>query len=334
MYITNTEYKNKQGIHIVTDNMKCIILPDGGKMVSLKLRSPGGEREMLAQAPGKGYIDLTPGGSYVDSECSAFDDMFPTIDPWESPERPYPDHGEVCRMQHTYEITNGPDGLALCTKAESPYGDYIFRKKYTEYREYGNAAKVPADRRANGIRIEYEVKNTSSKPLKAIWASHMMLRAEIYERVKLDEGIYTGELMFFDRGTDSYEDNGECIAGSIADSIAGSMEKGTGLIIQNGSRLLMSGRERNAYKFYIKEPYRGYFTYGDISVKCEGTDYLGIWMNNGAFKNMYNVAAEFCTGAYDTPGNAEKRGADVTVPAGETKKWKMIILRRNSERND
>ncbi len=290
MEICNAQYKNKQGIKLRTTAVECIILPEeGGKMVSFRDNSTG--RELLAQAEGEIYKDLTFRGSYVDSECSAFDEMFPTIDPWYNGEREYADHGEVCRLPNAYVVTKGK-AVALRLSVLSPFGDYRFRKTYQAC--------------DGGIEIAYEAENIGSKPLKAIWASHLMLQAQEGEAVLLSEDKkYAAEFMF-------------CEDAAIPKNVT----------IENGCELLRSApysETGNAYKFYIKEPYHGEFRYGKITVKTENAGYLGIWINNGCFKGMYNVAAEFCTGAYDTPGAAEAHGADVTIPAGKTLQWKLFL---------
>ncbi|MBS5842411.1 MAG: hypothetical protein KIC77_02855 [Clostridiales bacterium] len=293
MEICNAQYKNKQGIKIRTSALECIILPkEGGKMISLRERESG--EELLAQAEGKIYKDLTFNGSYVDSECSAFDDLFPTIDPWYNGDREYADHGEVCRLPNAYTIIKDGE-LSLHMSVLSPFGDYIFRKIYKE--------------QDGGIEITYEAENIGEKPLKAIWASHLMLKAQEGETVMLEEDKeYEAEFMF-------------CEDAEIA-------QRGTMTKLKNGCELLQSkpySETGNAYKFYIKKPYRGEFRYGKITIRTENANYLGIWINNGCFKGMYNVAAEFCTGAYDTPGAAEANGANVTIPAGETLKWKLFL---------
>ena len=136
-----------------------------------------------------------------------------------------------------------------------------------------------------------------------------MLKAREGEAVTLSgDDAYEAEFMF-------------CEDASVA-------QAGTETKLRNGCALLRSApwsRDGNAYKFYIKKPYTGSFKYGNLTVRTENADYLGIWINNGRFKGMYNVAAEFCTGAYDTPGKAEERGADVTIPKGGTRKWKLFL---------
>ena len=53
--------------------------------------------------------------------------------------------------------------------------------------------------------------------------------------------------------------------------------------------------------------------------------YLGIWMNNGEFKGMYNVALEPCTAPYDSPKNAQKAGICSEIPARGKVEFELII---------
>ena len=91
---------------------------DGAKMASLIDLATN--HELLLTRDGESYRVLTADGSYVDSECSAFDDMFPTIDPY-TPETgayrgiTYPDHGECCRLPYEVRV----EGNKLILSAHS-----------------------------------------------------------------------------------------------------------------------------------------------------------------------------------------------------------------------
>lgn len=90
-------YKDRPAIRVDTGALTALFLPeDGGKLASLKARDG---YEYLYQGPESRYRRLTVDGSYIEAECSGWDDMFPTIDPYQ-PEGlpPYPDHGEICRI--------------------------------------------------------------------------------------------------------------------------------------------------------------------------------------------------------------------------------------------
>ena len=89
-------YKDRPAFIVKGKELEAKILPeDGAKLASLKT---GSGRQLLEEAPGEAYRRLTLSGSYVEAECSAFDDMFPTIDPCDTAGFVYPDHGDVCRV--------------------------------------------------------------------------------------------------------------------------------------------------------------------------------------------------------------------------------------------
>ena len=81
-----------------------------------------------------------------------------------------------------------------------------------------------------------------------------------------------------------------------------------------------------AYKFYLKEPadrgelvcnrYRdGIFV--SVSYDAAKLPYVGLWMNNGTFKGMYNAAVEMCTAPFDSPEKAEAKGYRAALDANE-----------------
>ena len=71
-----------------------------------------------------------------------------------------------------------------------------------------------------------------------------------------------------------------------------------------------------AYKFYyLEKMVEGRFS---VRYSCgrelvfsydkEKLSYLGVWLNNGEFKDIYNIAPEPCTAPFDAPDKAAKRG--------------------------
>ena len=79
--ITKGKYKDRRAIVIESAALRATILPDDGAKMASLLRLCD-NRELLSVKDGEKYKVLDYTGSYVDSECSAFDDMFPTIDPY------------------------------------------------------------------------------------------------------------------------------------------------------------------------------------------------------------------------------------------------------------
>ena len=60
--------------------------------------------------------------------------------------------------------------------------------------------------------------------------------------------------------------------------------------------------------------------------------FLGVWMNNGGFKNMHSAALEPCTLPFDSPVDAEKRGNTLMLYKGDRYSFK-VCFRLFDERN-
>lgn len=116
--------------------------------------------EFLTQRYGDKYLRLNMDTNYVESECSAFDDMFPTIDPCVINGFSYPDHGEVCRSKFGYTFSE--QKISLKCKAKSV--NAIFSKDVY----FGNKE----------LRIRYEIVNQKSFELPYIRAGHTMFAGE------------------------------------------------------------------------------------------------------------------------------------------------------------
>ena len=268
---------------VTTQKLTAVFLPeDGAKLVSLK-RADG--KELLVTKPGQKYGVLTADGSYVDSECSGFDDMFPTVDP----DRPdtaypaYPDHGECCRLCYTAELTQ----TALTLRAESRLFPVTYEK----------TVSVTED---GGILLHYCIANRSEREFPFLWAGHIMLSGEPGMRVLTPFGPETErEMMFVDPATN------------------------TGKELPVDRLLTHVPGEGTAYKFYYLAPMpRGEFgvSYADstaliFSVDPKKLPYLGIWLNNGAFQGGYSITPEPCTAPFDAPTRGASRGCSCQIPA-------------------
>jgi hypothetical protein len=156
--IFEARYKDRPAVGIASGRLSALFLPgDGGKLASL--RDAQG-REYMAQAPGEVYLPLAYDDSYVDSECSGFDDMFPTIDPFTRDGVHYPDHGEVCRMPLECRVADGC--IELCASSRA-FG-YRFEKRVSTL--------------DGGLRLHYRIENRGDARLPCLWAAHCMLAGE------------------------------------------------------------------------------------------------------------------------------------------------------------
>ena len=89
----------------------------------------------------------------------------------------------------------------------------------------------------------------------------------------------------------------------------------------------------SAYKFYYLEKIKkGEFSlaYGDGSLLKFSYDkdklpYLGIWLNNGEFQNLYSITPEPCTAPFDSPNRAKKRGYSSIIDKNSELNFKISI---------
>ena len=283
--ICNGTYKDRPAVIAECGCLTAVFLPeDGGKMASLRVRNSG--KELLAVKNNPSYKVLSYDGIYIDSECSGFDDMFPTVDPYTPVEGslagiPYPDHGECCRLPYTTEIAE--DRVTL--KTVSACFPITYEKTV-----------IPTE--DGGMDIVYTVRNNSDSPFPYLWAGHIMLQGEDGIRVftPFAEDTPT-EIMFATTGADR-----ETLP---KDRLMG-YEPGVGA----------------AYKFYYLAPMQeGRFglvypagSRLTFTLDEQKLPYLGLWFNNGEFQDLYSITPEPCTVPFDAPDRAAKRGLTSIIP--------------------
>lgn len=301
MKLYETDYKDIKAIACETKKLKAIFLPDyGAKLTSLVSLENG--REFLEQAKGKEYKKPCYGGSYVDAECSAFDDMFPTIDaficteePWKGVE--YPDHGEVYALRWKYEILK--DGLHMWTYSVR-FG-YRMDKWVTE--EDGT------------LRIRYQVENLTDFEFNYIYAPHCMLAGE--------EGMVL-EL--------PYEGQEEITTIFSMSGRLGKYGTRASWPVYNGENLAeMPAFSQDNLKYFFDRPIpegKCVCRYPDgtqlvFRFDKEAMPYFAVWMNPGGFKDMCNLALEPCSGAFDRPDIAKLHRKNSVLKGEETKEWTL-----------
>ena len=295
MSITRTTYKSRPALAVTTHTMTALFLPeDGGKLASVKAADGF---EFLCQNPSPDYAPLAYDGSYVDSECASFDDMFPTVDPYTLAEGDYagvtyPDHGETCRL--SYKVTQR--GLGVALSADSRILPLTYEKIITPQAD-------------GSITITYAIENRANEPFPFIWAAHCMLRGQDDLRILTPYPEDTPLTYMF--------------GATHADGLP--LDRLSGYCPGSG----------RAYKYYFDEPSDGGFVsaiYKDSGHRFEmdfGTPfgsalpYLGVWINNGEFKDYYNIAIECATAPYDAPERAMQSGYCSEIP--RKSKWEFTL---------
>jgi len=298
--IRESGYKDITAIEALTQKWSVKFSPEyGGKMLSLVCRETG--REILEQATGQCYRKPQYAASYIDAECSAFDDMFPTIDECFGMEYPwhgtlYPDHGEVYSLPWQYE------------KLDDCLHMWVYSVRFS-YR----LDKFIYDKEG-ALRVAYKAHNLSPFAFSCLYAAHCMLKAE--------EGAVLEV---------PYEDGSRCTLifsdikqlGSYGDKIIWPAHNGWDL-----SRTPPKSAGVG-YKIYFDQPMgESICTYAypngqRLRMRLKGMPYFAIWANYGAFKGMYNVAVEPCTAALDSPFIAKAHGKGSSLPGGAAYEWEM-----------
>lgn len=299
MKIKKTTYKNISALKLETKKYTILILPDeGAKLASFIYKE--NDREYLMQNPSPQYLKLGLSGEFEKSECSGFDDMFPTIDPVtiENSNREklhYPDHGEICRLPFEYEICN--ESVILTCRSKITKAEYI---------------KTIKEGKDGEIEIFYKIINPTSFDIDLLWAAHCLVRAEKGGQVitPFKDGdavdiVYDSENNFAENYRCEYKK--EYLFSDWVDHVP------------------------TAKKLYFSEKcpdgFVGYrYPTGEAFVmrfNKEALPYLGIWQDNGKINGTYSVGIEPCTAGYDTVINAKKHKHKCDLKSGE--RWEIFL---------
>lgn len=277
-------YKDRPAFAVACDEFSALFLPlDGAKLVSIKAKNGD---ELLEQATGETYRRLGLDSSYIKSECSAFDDMFPAIDPCVINGMEYLDHGEVCRREHQVEI----NGDKITFRCELENLNITYCK--TAFAKDGM------------LHIAYRIENHNEFDFPYVWAGHMMFAGE--------NGAYAV--------SDFVPESPKRVMFGKPES-----DRTAHMLPPRGNKQYKFYylEEKPPVKCGIVYPERKkkISVIFDNSV----VKYLGIWMNPGDLNGMYNIALEPCTALYDNPVNAESANAASYIGAGEICEFTLKI---------
>ncbi len=282
--ISKTNYKDRPAIKVSAGDMEALFLPrDGGKFVSLKFKG----KEFFEHRKEENYRVLGLNTSYVESECSAFDDMFPTIDPCKINGMDYLDHGEVCRREHEVDATD--DSVTFTCQLENL--NTTFKKNIYE----DNGA----------LCIRYTIENHNSFDFPYLWAGHMMFRGE--------SGAYAV--------SEFAPDDPKKVMFGMPEFV----EKAH--ILPERGAIKQYKYYYTEAKGPVKcgVAYPNSKVQIALEFDSDVVKYLGLWVNPGDLNGMYNIALEPCTALYDDPINAEKANASSVIKSGETVEFTLKI---------
>ena len=282
--ITKTNYKDRPAIKVSAGDTEALFLPkDGGKFVSLKHKG----KEFFEHRKEENYRILGLDTSYIESECSAFDDMFPTIDPCTINGMDYLDHGEVCRREHEVEIKD--DTVTFTCELKNLNATF----KKSVYEESGT------------LCIRYRIENHNGFDFPYLWAGHMMFKGESGAYAVSDFTAHDEKKVMF--------------------GVPETLEKAHilpeyGAIRQYKYYYTDAKGPIRCGVVYPKSN-------AEVSLEFDSdiVKYLGLWVNPGDLNGMYNIALEPCTALYDDPINAKKANVDSVIKSGETVEFTLKI---------
>lgn len=304
MRILQSQYKDLTSFVLDGEFLKVTVLPYGGKIASVYHKDIG--REFLYQRSGDKYIASQYGDRFSDGEFSGFDDMFPTIDECIYADYPFtnsvmPDHGEVWSMPWNVEV----EKTAVNLNVHGVRLPYVFQKRITIV--------------DNVLNLDYQVKNLSTQSFGFIWAAHPLFNCSDRTRIVIPGAERIINVLDNSTRLGRY----------------GEIHKWRGAL-KDGSFYDMSrihGNENNSYeKYYVlNEMDSGTASLVDdescVSLRypIDKVPYLGVWINEGGYRDQYNVALEPCTGPMDALNIGMKANRVPVLKGGDTYSWSLEV---------
>jgi hypothetical protein len=308
--IYQSKYKNKESIVLENSRLKIEFLPEsGGKLASFISKETG--YEFLVQRQEEIYKDQPYDGLFTEGECSGFDDMFPTIIechyedfPWKGTR--LPDHGEVWSLNWKHEILE--DSLHMYVNGvRLPYKLEKWAKFISE----------------NILRIDYKLTNYSQFDMDFLWAAHAMFNIEEGTKIILPEGT--------DKSVTTMSKSGRM--GGYG-NVIGWPE----FTDANGNKfkadITRSKDTDDMEKYYMEDKLRqGWcalkYPTNDcilsVSFPVKKVPYLGILLNENAWRDLYNIFIEPCTASFDRIDIAKLRGQCSRVEANCEYSWYLNL---------
>jgi len=308
MEIRNESYKGAEAFILENEHLKVAVLKGfGGKVASIYYKKQN--FEVLFQPTKDEYVVPTYGDSFEKYDTSGWDEMYPTVDkclyPYDTVHKAMeiPDHGELWSIPWTFIVEEG----ILKAIAASPKFDYVFTR-YITLKE-------------DTIHVEYKVENIGKEPLYGIWAFHGLLACDEHSKLLLEN---VQEII------NVHESGVLGKVGTVHKYPLTKDVKGDYYCLDK----INPAAAKKAEKFYVN----GELTKGEAGITLnEGKllltmnfpekkiPYLGVWINEGEFKEEYNCAIEPSNGFYDTVEIAKQNNKISEIMPKEIRQWFLDI---------
>lgn len=311
-----------KGIRYESEHFSLGIAPSlGGKLVSLINKKSG--REFLSRTRQE-YRTRVYDGKFADYEKDGADECFPAVEaggypvfPWQVV--PVPDHGEVWSLPWEYQFKQN----RLHMSVHGVRFPYIFERRIS-FEEL-------ARKSAPYIRLSYSVQNLSPFPFPFVYAFHPLFQVQAGCQILLPNG--TRAVNYW-----STEDR---LGPPMLEHPWPEVRDVT--LDKNYERnVVRSPRLKRAEKLFTTRLSQGRcaLRYPDgefigFLFPAGKLPYLGIWINEGAWQNLFHVALEPSTAQVDRLDTAEGLKDCGVVPPLGTFEWDIsLIIGQGSEMPD
>ncbi|MCA0452442.1 MAG: hypothetical protein LCI00_00530 [Chloroflexi bacterium] len=301
----------QKALTLETDGLKFVTIPGmGAKIVSLFDKTA--RREWLLPPINRPFKPVAYGAAFADQDMSGWDEMFPTINACTYPVkgayagRSLPDHGEVWALPwQTERVTQTCIRLSTIGQA-LPY-------RLTRQTELVSA---------NQFRLTYEVINTGTGPLAALWTAHPQFMVDAETRIRLPASV---DSLVNVHQTADWGAVGNRYSWPLAQSQQGQFHR----LDQIGEPAL-----HNCRKFYLPADHpvswaalqQGHDgAWIRLSWNVSELPYLGIWVDEGAYNTASTAALEPSTGFYDALDFAWRNNRAMTLQPAEPVRWTLTI---------
>ena len=315
--ISESSYKDQKAIVLESNQLRVTCIPHIGAKIASVIYKPM-LKELLTQRAGDKYKVQPYAGDYLQSEGSAFDDMFPNIDecfyhsfPWEGAR--LPDHGEVWQLP--WEVNISADTIHF--KVNGIRLPYILEKRISFEGE-------------DVLVIKYRATNPTPFEMDFAWAAHLMLNANSGDTITLDENLKNAFVTYC--LSKQMGDYGNIITFPYCKDVTGNSVN-----LAN----LPGPVKDDFFKFYFQESMTsGVFKLNyiaekkslEITVPVDTVPFLGLLYNSGGGSKVIGIDGinfyfEPCTAPFDRPDIARLHKKQSTLKPYEEINWylKMTV---------
>ncbi len=301
------------GIRFESEHFSISLAPTlGGKITSILSKKTG--REFLSRTRIE-YRKREYGKSFEDYERDGADECFPTIQggpypafPWQGV--PVPDHGEVWTLPWDHQIKQN----RLHMSVHGVRFPYIFERRIS-FEEL-------ARKSAPYIRLSYSVQNLSPFPFPFVYAFHPLFQVQAGCQILLPTGKKVVNYW-------STEDR----LGRPMQEHPWPEVKDLTLDKSYERHIIRSPRLKRAEKLFTTRLSQGRCALRYPNGEFIGflfpagkLPYLGLWVNEGAWQNLFHVALEPSTAQVDRLDTAEGLKDCGVVPPNGTLEWDISLI--------